>query len=439
MLRTEQEIRAQILTLVKEYYGAAFEDREEIPGKDTVRIGGRVFGASELVNLVDASLDFWLTDGGRFSTSFTEQFSQLLNRKYSVLTNSGSSANLLAISALCSHNLEDRKLQPGDEIITVAAAFPTTVNPILQNGLIPVFVDIDLETYNINIEQMRAGLSSRTRAIFLAHTLGNPFDLGKVMAFAKEHDLFVIEDACDALDSKYKGKPVGTFGDMATFSFYPAHHITMGEGGAVVTDSEPLKRALCSIRNWGRDCFCPPGKDNVCKKRFDRQMGDLPYGYDHKYTITHIGYNLKLLDIQAAIGLAQLERLGDFTTVRRRNFDYIMENLKCYEHFFYMPEATAGSEPSWFGFLLTMRPDAPFNRNAIIRFLEAEKIMTRMLFSGNILKHPAYQDVPHRIVSTLKNTDYTMENSFWVGLYPGLNQPMLDFLINAFHQFLKRF
>ena len=435
--KSEQELRSQILSLVKEYYQVGHQPEEFVPGESPIRYGGRIFDEEELVGLVGASLDFWLTEGP-YSVQLTKEFSEFMGMKYTVLANSGSSANLLAFSALLSPNLKDRRLVEGDEVISVAAAFPTTVNPIIQNRCVPVFVDIDIGTYNIDVSQLEDAWSPRTRAIFIAHTLGNPFDLDAVMAFAKRHDLFVIEDTCDALDSTYNGQFVGTFGDLSTYSFYPAHHITMGEGGAVLTKSSQLFRAVTSLRNWGRDCWCLPGFDNTCRKRFGWQMGQLPCGYDHKYIFTHVGYNLKMLDLQAAIGLAQLKKLPAFTEARRQNFTYIYDALKRYEDVFYLPKATEGSDPSWFGFPLTIRPGAPFNRNEIVEFLEEHKVMTRYLFTGNILRQPAYENIESRVVGDLAQSEYVGENTFWVGLYPGLTTAMIDYMLEMFNKFLQR-
>ena len=434
---SEQQLRTEILDRVREYYYARHLPEEFIPGQTPVRFGGRIFDAEELVNLVDAALDFWLTED-RYSTEFTKAFSKKMGVKYVVLANSGSSANLLAFTSLLSPNLGERRLHPADEVITAAAAFPTTVNPIIQNRCIPVFVDITIGTYNIDVNYLEEALSERTRAVFLAHTLGNPFDLDTVMAFAKSHNLLVIEDACDALGSTYRGQLVGTFSDLSTYSFYPAHHITMGEGGAIITQDSRLFRAVQSLRNWGRDCWCLPGVDNTCGKRFGWKLGRLPYGYDHKHTYTHIGYNLKPLDLQPAIGVAQLNKLPAFVEARRRNFARLYEGLKHYDHFFFLPQATEGSDPSWFGFPLSLRPDAPFTRAEIVRFLEDHKIMTRMLFAGNILCHPAYLDIDCRVVGTLPQTEYAMEHTFWVGIYPGLNDVMLDYMIDTFDEFLQQ-
>jgi CDP-6-deoxy-D-xylo-4-hexulose-3-dehydrase len=350
-----------------------------------------------------------------------------------MLVNSGSSADLLAVSALTSSKLGARRLQPGDEVITVAAGFPTTVNPIVQNRLTPVFVDITVPTYNIDVHSLEAALSSRTRAIVLAHTLGNPFDLDTVSAFARKHDLWLVEDCCDAVGSTYRGRNVGTFGQLATVSFYPAHHITMGEGGAVLTDQPMLKTLVESFRDWGRDCWCEPGKDNTCGKRFEWQLGGLPCGYDHKFTYSHIGYNLKATDMQAAVGLAQLRKLPAFIESRRRNFRLLREQLADLEEFFILPEATEGSDPSWFGFPVAVRPDAPFTRNQVQQYMDANRVATRLLFAGNLIRQPAYQGIAHRVVGDLINTDFAMDQVFWVGVYPGLSKSMLDHMVEVLH------
>jgi CDP-4-dehydro-6-deoxyglucose reductase, E1 len=426
-------LREQIQALVAQYYEVAFTGRDFVPGTSAVPVSGRVFDADELHTLVDAGLDFWLTTG-RFATRFEREFAAICGVRYALLTNSGSSANLLAVSALTSPTLEERRLVPGDEVITVAAGFPTTINPILQNGLHPVFLDIDIPTYNLDVSQLEPALSGRTRAIFVAHTLGNPFDLGAVEDFARRHGLWLIEDCCDAVGATYSGRPVGTFGQLSTVSFYPAHHITMGEGGCVLTDDARLKRLVESFRDWGRDCWCDTGKDNTCGKRFDWQLGALPYGYDHKFTYSHVGYNLKATDMQAAVGVAQLAKLPAFIAARRRNFELLFEGLRALEEYFILPEATPGSEPSWFGFPMTVRPGAPFSRRDVQRYLDRRKIGSRLLFGGNLTRQPAYLDRPSRIPCGLVNTDLAMENSFWVGVYPGLTSPMIEYMIETFHQ-----
>ncbi len=434
MKERAEELRRQILDLVGEYCVEAFPAQTFAPGQSAVPVSGKVFDAAELRSLVDSSLDFWLTTG-RFAARFEREFARWFGLRECSLVNSGSSANLCAVSALTSPKLGDRRLIPGHEVITVAAGFPTTVNPILQNGLVPVFVDVTLPTYNVDVSQLEAALSPRTRAVFLAHTLGNPYDLAAVTEFARQHKLWLIEDCCDAVGSTYRGKQVGTFGDLATTSFYPAHHITMGEGGAVLTNHPLLRTLVESFRDWGRDCWCQPGCDNTCGKRFDWQLGGLPQGYDHKYTYSHIGYNLKLTDMQAAVGVAQLGKLDGFLAARRHNFARLSEGLRKLEEFFILPEATAGSDPAWFGFPIAVRPDAPFSRNQVTGHLEKNKIATRLLFAGNLIRQPAYQDQPFRVVGSLKNTDFVMNQVFWIGVYPGITAEMLDYIVDTFHQF----
>ncbi|MDD5466189.1 MAG: lipopolysaccharide biosynthesis protein RfbH [Anaerolineales bacterium] len=433
MSRSAHELRQEILRLVGEYSQAAFPaQREFIPGVTPIPVSGRVFDAAEVRLLVDSGLDFWLTTG-RFAAQFEKAFAQFCKLRHAILVNSGSSANLLAVAALASPELGERRLRPGDEVITVAAGFPTTVNALLQNRLTPVFVDVELPTYNIDVRYLEAALSERTRAIVLAHTLGNPFDLARVSAFARQHDLWLVEDCCDALGATYQGSPVGAFGQLATVSFYPAHHITMGEGGCVLTDDSALKKLVESFRDWGRDCWCEPGHDNTCGKRFDWQLGELPEGYDHKYVYSHIGYNMKATDMQAAVGLAQMEKLPEFIQTRRRNFHVLLEGLADLEEFFLLPEPTPNSQPSWFGFPLAVRHEAPFDRRQVLRYLEERKIGTRLLFGGNLTRQPAYRDAAYRIASPLTNTDFVMERVFWIGVYPGISPAMLDFVIESFH------
>jgi CDP-6-deoxy-D-xylo-4-hexulose-3-dehydrase len=359
--------------------------------------------------------------------------------KYCLLTNSGSSANLLALSALTSSKLSDRRLKPGDEVITTACGFPTTLNPIIQNNLTPVFLDVELGTYNIKADAIEDSITDKTRAIFIPHTLGNPVDLGKIKDIVDDHDLWFIEDNCDALGSKYDGKYTGTFGHISTCSFYPAHHITMGEGGAVLTDDFLLKKIVMSFRDWGRDCWCDPGKDNSCGKRFSQQLGKLPYGYDHKYTYSHIGYNLKVTDMQAADGVAQLKKLPNFVEQRKQNFKLIYNKLKKYEQYLLLPRATDRSEPSWFGFPILVKEDAPFTRAGIVKYLEDNKIATRMLFCGNLLKQPAYEGIQYRQVGTLENAEKIMNDQFWIGVYPGLNKEMVKYVINSFDRFMQNY
>jgi len=429
--------RKNILNNVSEFYKEEFAQTDFVPGKSKVPISGRVFDDKELVNLVDASLDFWLTTG-RYAKQFEEKLSGFMGMKHAILCNSGSSANLLALSALTSEKLGKKALKPGDEVITTAAGFPTTINPIIQNQLKPVFVDIDLGTYNINIDGLKKAIGPKTRAIILAHTLGNLFDVDGVLKIAKEHDLWVIEDNCDSLGSLYKGKLAGTFGHLATFSFYPAHHITLGEGGAVVTDDNLLKQIVCSFRDWGRDCWCDPGVDDTCKKRFQWQLGDLPKGYDHKYTYSHIGYNLKMTDMQAAIGVAQFKKLDEFIRVRKRNWQQLADGLKPFEEVLVLPQPTGESDPSWFGFLITVKEQAQFSRDDMVKYLEEHKIATRLLFGGNLTKQPAYKNVDYRKVGDLKNTDIVMNQSFWVGVYPGLSKEMIEYVIGIIREFIEK-
>jgi CDP-6-deoxy-D-xylo-4-hexulose-3-dehydrase len=430
------QLRAEILQLVAEYYKEAFAPVPFQPGVTPVPVSGRVFDDAEIKHLVEAALDFWLTTG-RFAAQFEREFARFFGLRHAMLVNSGSSANLLALSCLTSPKLGDRALRPGDEVITVAAGFPTTVNPIFQNQLVPVFVDVHIPTYNVDVDQLEAALSDRTRAIMLAHTLGNPFDVQRVVDFARRHQLWLIEDCCDAVGATYQGKKVGTFGDLATVSFYPAHHITMGEGGCVLTDNSKLKTLVESFRDWGRDCWCEPGKDNTCGKRFGWQLGELPEGYDHKYTYSHIGYNLKATDMQAAIGVAQLAKLPAFIEARRRNFQVLWQGLSDLAEFFILPQATPGSDPSWFGFPITVADDAPFTRNDLVQFLEQRKIGTRLLFGGNLIRQPAYSDKKYRVVDNLINTDKALHDTFWIGVYPGLTKQMLDFIISSIHDFIK--
>ncbi len=431
-----EDLRTYILSLVGRYYELAWSQKAFVPGQTPVPVSGRVFDADELVHLVDASLDFWLTTG-RYAEQFEKEFARFLGVRYAILCNSGSSANLLALSALTSPKLGRKRLQPGDEVVTVAAGFPTTVNPILQNNLIPVFLDVELGTYNVDVRYLEEAIGPRTRAIILAHTLGNPFNLEAVMEVVRRYDLWLIEDNCDALGSTYKGQLTGTFGHLATVSFYPAHHITMGEGGCVLTNSGKLKFLVESFRDWGRDCWCEPGKANTCGKRFEWQLGDLPFGYDHKYIYSHIGYNLKLTDMQAAVGVAQLKKLPHFIEARKRNWKYLYEALKPLEEFFILPEPTPNSDPSWFGFALTVREKAPFSRSEIVQFLESRKIGTRQLFGGNLIRQPAYKGVPYRVVGNLTNTDRVMNQTFWLGCYPGLSEPMLEYMVETLRSFVR--
>ena len=429
------ELRDRIRGMVAEYYREAFPARAFVPGTSQVPISGRVFDEQELELLVESSLDFWLTTG-RFAEQFEREFAKFVGVREAVLVNSGSSANLLAVAALTSQKLGDRRLRPGDEVITLAAGFPTTVNPILQNRLVPVFVDVHIPTFNVDVSYLETALSDRTRAVFFAHTLGNPFDLDAVTAFTKKHGLWLIEDCCDALGSTYREQKVGTFGDLATVSFYPAHHITMGEGGCVLTEKPLLRTLVESFRDWGRDCWCAPGKENTCGKRFDWQLGELPHGYDHKYIYSHVGYNLKATDMQAAVGVAQLKKLPAFIEARKRNFAYLKSGLKGknVEEHFVLPEATPNSDPSWFGFSLLVREPAPFSRNALIDFLYEKKIGTRQLFGGNLVRQPAYANLNYRIVGDLSSSDRVMNQAFWIGVYPGLTQAMLDYVLETMNE-----
>ena len=436
MPRSAEELRREILALVAEYHEAAFAPREFVPGESAVPVSGKVFGAEEVQHVVEAGLDFWLT-AGRFAIEFERRFARVMQARHAMLVNSGSSANLVALSSLTSPSLGDDRLKPGDEVITVAAGFPTTVNPIVQNGLVPVFVDVEQGSYGPIVSQLEEAVSDRTRAVMIAHTLGNPFDLDAVTALVKKHDLYLIEDCCDAVGATYRGRSVGSFGDLATVSFYPAHHITMGEGGCVLAHKPAMKRLVESFRDWGRDCWCETGKDNTCGKRFEWQLGALPCGYDHKYTYTHVGYNLKLTDMQAAVGVAQLERLPAFIEARRRNFATLHAGLRELEDVLVLPEATPHSEPSWFGFPLLVREDAPFTRDALTRFLESRRIATRLLFGGNLVRQPAYQDVNYRVVGDLANSDRVMHGAFWIGVHPGLTDEMLAYMIESVNAFCR--
>jgi CDP-4-dehydro-6-deoxyglucose reductase, E1 len=434
--RRSDELRKRILDLIAEYYEAEFAPKPFIPGETPVPVSGRTFDAAELEHLVSSALDFWLTTG-RYAEQFERDFARFMHVRNVALVNSGSSANLIAVSCLISPRLEDRRIRPGDEVITLAAGFPTTVNPIVQNGLVPVFVDIDIDTLNVDTAQLERALSDRTRAIILAHTLGNPFDAACVRQFADDHGLWMIEDCCDAVGSKYQGRSVGTFGDLATVSFYPAHHITMGEGGAVLTSTPLLHTLVESFRDWGRDCWCEPGKANTCGKRFDWQLGSLPHGYDHKYIYSHLGYNLKLTDMQAAVGVAQLKKLPDFIDARRHNFSRLHSALKQHEDVLMLARATSGADPSWFGFPIIVREGAPFTRDQLVQFLESRQIGTRLLFAGNITRQPAYREVRYRIAGELTNTDRVMRDCFWVGVYPGLTDPMIDYLAECVGRFVR--
>jgi len=433
-----QLIRKQILDLSKQYGEKIHSDREFIPGKSIVPVSGKVFDFSDLQSLISSSLDFWLTTG-RFNEEFEKQLSKFVGINFALTTNSGSSANLLAVSSLMSDELGERKLNPGDEVITLAAGFPTTVNPIFQNNLIPKFVDIDLPTYSALPENIESAITSKTKAIIFAHTLGNPFDLDSILDIATKNNLWLIEDCCDALGSRYNNKHVGTFGDIATFSFYPAHQITMGEGGAVITNNPKLRRIIESLRDWGRDCFCAPGKNDTCGKRFDWKLGDLPYGYDHKYTYSSIGYNLKITDMQASVGLSQLQKLPEFIKIRQENFEYLKTNLSKFSKYLILPTATSNSSPSWFGFPIVVTLDSPFSKNDLISFLSSKLIDTRPLFAGNLTKQPYLKNKDYETFGILENTDLIMNNGFWIGVFPGLSKKMLDYVILQFELFFKQF
>ncbi len=429
-------LRQQILDLTAEYFAEAFPDGEFVPGLSPVPVSGKVIDGGDLSAVVDSALDSWFTTG-RFAEDFERKLARFVGVRCASLVNSGSSANLLAVSALTSPKLGDRRLKPGDEVITVAVGFPTTLNPILQNRLVPVFVDVILPSYEIDVSQLEAARSKKTKVVMIAHTLGNVFDLDVVTAFVKKYNLWLIEDCCDALGSTWKGRKVGTFGDIATVSFYPAHHITMGEGGAVLTDKPNLQVLIESFRDWGRDCWCDPGKENTCGKRYDWQLGELPCGYDHKYTYSHIGYNLKATDMQAALGGSQIDKLPDFIERRKGNFRYLHAALQPLQDVLLLPEATPGSDPSWFGFPIAVRRDAPFKREDLIRSLGAKKIHTRLLFGGNLLRQPAYDGCEHRVIGSLTNTDFVMDQALWLGVYPGLTKEMLDYVASAITQFVS--
>ena len=431
----------EVLRLFTKYASSIYFDsfhRNQKP--DNIAASGKVLDQNDLSNMIDASLDMWLT-AGRFAEEFEKEFPKSLGAEYCAIVNSGSSANLVALSALTSYKLGEKRLKPGDEVITLAAGFPTTVTPIVQNRLVPVFADVELGTYNIDIEQLDKGVSERTKAIFIAHTLGNPFDVDKVLEIADKYDLWIIEDNCDALGSKYGNKYTGTFGDVSTFSFYPAHHITMGEGGAVVSDDTELHKIVCSFRDWGRDCWCPPGKDNTCKNRFGWKMGSLPLGYDHKYVFSHLGYNLKATDFQAAVGLSQLRKLSEFKKKRKENFNLLYNGFKKegLDKYFILPRWLPKSDVSWFGFPLTIRDRVRFQRKELIDFLERKKIGTRLLFAGNIVRQPAFTegDIRYRVICNLTNTDKICMNTFWIGLWPGIAARQIQYMINSFTSFSK--
>lgn len=441
-----QELHQQIMELTTQYYKMRHERKKEFKQGDRISYGGRVFDEKEMLNLVDSALEFWLTTG-KYCEQFEKQFAEFLGVNYCSLTNSGSSANLLAFMALTSHKLGDRRIKKGDEVITVAAGFPTTVAPIIQYGAIPVFVDVTLPAYNIDVTQLEMARSAKTRAVMIAHTLGNPFDLQAVKDFCDQYELWLVEDNCDALGTKYyyngEWKYTGTVGHIGTSSFYPPHHMTMGEGGAVYTNDIQLKRLIESFRDWGRDCWCPSGKDNTCKHRFTQQFGELPFGYDHKYVYSHLGYNLKATDMQAAVGCAQLEKLPALIDARRMNWKLLRDGLDDLQEFLLLPEPTINSDPSWFGFLITIKDNAPFTRDEIVRVLEEKGIQTRMLFAGNLIKHPCFDELRtstkgYRVIGELGNTDRVMNQTFWIGVYPGMNEDMVIYMIKIIHEFIQR-
>jgi CDP-4-dehydro-6-deoxyglucose reductase, E1 len=431
------QLRQQILTLTRRYHEEAFAAKPFVPGKSSVPVSGKVIDPNDLSSVVDASLDGWFTTG-RWAKEFEKKLARFVGVRSASFVNSGSSANLVALSALCSPSLGDRQLRPGDEVITVAAGFPTTVNPIVQNNLVPVFLDVTVPGYEVDVAQLEVAYSPRVKAVMIAHTLGNVFNLDAVTEFCKKYNLWLIEDCCDALGSTWRGRHVGTFGDIATISFYPAHHITTGEGGAVLTDKPALKVLIESWRDWGRDCWCDPGVDNTCGKRFGWQLGSLPCGYDHKYTYSHIGYNLKATDMQAALGVSQIEKLPAFIQKRKHNFAYLKNALKDLEPFLLLPEATPNSDPSWFGFPVAVKEGSPFTRDQLVSHLNARMIGTRLLFAGNLLRQPAYAGIQHRVVGDLKNTDFVMQNVLWLGVFPGISEEMLDYVASTIHGFVRQ-
>lgn len=447
----EKLLRNFVKASVKLYYNTILNKKRNFK---YIPASGKLLGFEEMANMIDATLDMWLT-AGRFNDTFETEFAKYLGVKYALTTNSGSSANLLAISALTSHKLGERRLKKGDEVITVAAGFPTTVNPIVQNGLVPVFVDCEIGTYNIDVTKIEQAVSDKTRAIFIAHTLGNPFELNKIIEIADKYGLWIIEDSCDALGAEYEGQKAGTIGHIGTYSFYPAHHITMGEGGAVVTNDKELYRILMSFRDWGRDCFCKPGKDDTCKRRFQMQLGNLPYGYDHKYTYSHTGYNLKITDWQAACGVAQLRKLPDFLKKRSENALYMNQKLNDLSKYLILPQVNGNVKPSWFGYLISVKPEAPFTKQALVEYLEKNGVGTRQLFAGNILRQPMFveSEIPMRIGNSdlifsnelnddyyklLPNTDFIMNNTFWVGIFPALGKKELDKTCDLIHKFISQ-
>jgi CDP-6-deoxy-D-xylo-4-hexulose-3-dehydrase len=435
MSERSEQLRQQILALTAEFHAEAFAKREFVPGTSVVPVSGKVIDAADMSAVVDSALDGWFTTG-RWAKDFERKLARFFGLRSASLVNSGSSANLVALTALTSPKLGERQLKPGDEVITVAAGFPTTVNPIFQNRLIPVFLDVTLPTYEIDVTRLEEARSEKTKAVMIAHTLGNVFNLDAITAFCKKYNLWLVEDCCDALGSTYKGQKVGTFGDIATVSFYPAHHITMGEGGAVLTDKPALQVLIDSFRDWGRDCWCEPGVDNTCGKRFDWQLGTLPCGYDHKYTYSHVGYNLKATDMQAALGVSQIAKLPHFIERRKENFEYLKKALKPLEEFLQLPVAGEHADPSWFGFPIGVKEGAPFTRDQLTRELEAKKIGTRLLFAGNLLRQPAYEGLEYRVIGDMSGTDYVMNQVFWIGVFPGLTTEMLEYVVETMMAFV---
>jgi CDP-6-deoxy-D-xylo-4-hexulose-3-dehydrase len=432
-----EQIKSEIHALVKQYYDLTHGARKTVPGVDFVPVSGKVFDHTELQYIVDSALDAWFTTG-RFNSKFERELARFIGVKFALTVNSGSSANLVAISGLCAPEWGDRAIKPGDEVITVAASFPTTLNPLLSHGVVPVFVDVDPDTHNIDVSYLEQARSEKTKAVVIAHSLGNPFDLGAVKAFCDAYGYWLMEDCCDALGATYDGKHVGTFGHVGTLSFYPAHHITMGEGGAVFTNDVKLKTIMESYRDWGRDCYCEPGKDNTCKKRFGWQLGDLPYGYDHKYIYSRLGYNLKITDMQAALGLAQMAKLPAFIEKRRHNFDRLTAGLSDLRDKIQLPQATTGSNPSWFGYLVTLRPEAGISRKDFLDLLQENKIATRLLFAGDLRKQPYFKDIPYRTVGDLPHTETILHQSFWIGVTPMIDDEMVDYMVEVFHRILSR-
>ena len=434
-----EELREEVIKLSKKYFSEKNKGKNIVPGEDYIAASGKMVDENDLANIIDASLDMWLT-AGRYADEFEKSFAKFMGLKHCVAVNSGSSANLVAMTALTSYKLGDRRLKPGDEVITVAAGFPTTVGPIIQNKLVPVFIDVKLDNYDFDPSIIEEAVTEKTKAIFMAHTLGNPFDLNKVMEIAEKYNLWVIEDNCDALGAEYNGRLTGTFGHISTYSFYPAHHITMGEGGAVATNDSTLFTIIKSIRDWGRDCVCPPGHDNICGRRFSQQHGELPFGYDHKYVYSHLGYNLKISDMQAAIGVSQLKKLPEFIEKRRENYRKLYEGLKELEDYLILPKATENSNPSWFGFTITVKPNEKYNRNDLVQFLEKNKIGTRLLFAGNIVRQPVFteNEYEYRVVGELKNTDIIMNSTFWIGVWPGINDECIKYVVSKFKEFFRQ-